>query len=94
VSINGVDAAIANFVIAERADMDMRGLIGLVPMAELRSKMHEISIVHNPFANESTVPVDGRYSTSSVKFTIPIAFTPPYEMSLDLNSSAEGELEN
>ena len=83
VSINGVEVAIADFVIAERADLNMRGLIGLVPMAGLRPGMHEISIVHNPLADESATPVDDRYSTASVTFTIPIAFTPPYEMSLE-----------
>jgi hypothetical protein len=94
VSINEVNVAIADFVIAERADINMRGLIGLVPMAGLRPGMHEISIVHNPLANESATPVDDRYSTSSVTFTIPIAFTPPYEMPLESDSSVEGDLKN
>ena len=92
--INGVDKAIADFVIAEPADMHMRGLIGPVSMAGLRPGMYVISAVHIPLANESATPVDEPYSTSSVAFTIPVAFTPPYLLSLERNSSAEEDLKN
>jgi hypothetical protein len=82
VSIEGTPVAMSGFETAERADLGMRGLVGLVPMADLEPGLRKIEVIWNPKAAGETTPVDDRYTEASVTYTIPIAFAPGYELSL------------
>ncbi len=91
VSINDQAVDMAQFVSAERADINMRGLVGLVPMRGLQPGMHRINVIWNPAAEEGAVPVDDRYSEARLTFNVPIAFTPDYEQALPLSEQGEGQ---
>ena len=73
----------ANFGPAERADLGMRGLIGLVPLTGLEPGLRRIEVVWNPSPAEESVPLDDRYTQVSNRFVIPVAFSPTFELSLD-----------
>jgi MFS family permease len=81
-SIDGKPVSLSGFDTAERGDLGMRGLIGLVPMTGLEPGLRKIEVVWNPSAAEDAAPVDDRYLEASVTYVIPIAFAPEYELSL------------
>jgi MFS family permease len=83
VSIDGASVPMADFEQAERADIGMRGLIGLVPLSGLEPGMRRIEVVWNPDATEEDVPLDDRYAQLNTTYVIPIAFSPNYELTLD-----------
>jgi len=83
VGIDGKPVSMANFEPAERADLGMRGLIGLVPLTGLEPGLHRIEVVWNPSAAEEAAPLDDRYAQVNSRYVIPIAFSPNFEMSLD-----------
>jgi hypothetical protein len=83
VGIGGRPVPMAGFEPAERADLGMRGLIGLVPLAGLEPGLHRIEVVWNPSAAEEASPLDDRYAQASSRFVILIAFSPNFEMPLD-----------
>jgi MFS family permease len=83
VGIAGKPVSMVNFEPAERADLGMRGLIGLVPLTGLEPGLRRIEVVWNPSAPEETAPLDDRYTQVSSTYVIPIAFSPDFEMSLD-----------
>jgi hypothetical protein len=68
---------------AERADLGMRGLIGLVPLAGLEPGLRRIEVVWNPSAIEEAAPLDDRYAQVNNRYLIPIAFAPGFELPLD-----------
>ena len=82
VSIGDKSVSMATFKTAERMDIQMRGLIGIVPLTGLSLIIHDISVVWNPSANEEDALVDDRYTANSKTFAIPIAFAPDYELPL------------
>jgi MFS family permease len=83
VSVGGKPVPIADFTPAERGDLRMRGLIGLVPLAGLEPGLRQIEVVWNPSATEEAAPLDDRYTEASIRYVIPIAFAPDFELSLD-----------
>ncbi|MBT8083467.1 MAG: hypothetical protein KJO56_13665 [Gammaproteobacteria bacterium] len=83
VSIDGTSVAMASFVPAERADLGMRGLIGLVPLGGLEPGLRQIEVVWNPNAAEESAPLDDRYAELNRRYVIPIAFSPNFEMLLE-----------
>ena len=83
VSLSGRDLPLDPFVVAERGDLRMRGLLGLVPTAGLEPGMHELTVVWNPNPKDASAPVDDRYQEVSNVYTIPFAFAPDYELSLE-----------
>ncbi|MGB5544317.1 MAG: hypothetical protein WBO15_13050 [Gammaproteobacteria bacterium] len=83
VAIDGRPVSMAGFEPAERADLGMRGLIGLVPLTGLEPGLRRIEVVWNPNSAEEAVPLDDRYTQVSNTYVIPIAFSPSFEMSLD-----------
>ena len=83
VGIDGKPVSMANFEPAERADLGMRGLIGLVPLTGLEPGLRRIEVVWNPSPAEEAAPLDDRYTQVSNRYVIPIAFSPAFEMSLD-----------
>jgi hypothetical protein len=68
---------------AERADLEMRGLIGLVPLAGLEPGLRRIEVIWNPSATEETALLDDRYAQLNSTYVIPIAFSPNFEMPLN-----------
>lgn len=83
VAIEGKPVSMVNFGPAERADLGMRGLIGLVPLTGLEPGLRRIEVVWNPSPAEESTPLDDRYSQVSNRYVIPIAFSPTFERSLD-----------
>lgn len=83
VSIEGRPVSMASFQSAERADLGMRGLIGLVPLTGLEPGLRQIEVVWNPNAAEEAPPLDDRYTQVSTTYVIPIAFAPDFEMPLN-----------
>ena len=83
VGIDGKPVSMANFEPAERADLGMRGLIGLVPLTGLEPGLRRIEVVWNPSPAEEAAPLDDRYTQVSNRHVILIAFSPVFEMSLD-----------
>ena len=71
---------ISSFETAERADIKMRGLVGLVPLMGLKPGLHKIEVIWNPNVADDATPIDDRFSESKLHFTIPIAFAPGYEL--------------
>ncbi|MEL6868432.1 MAG: hypothetical protein AAFO81_01400 [Pseudomonadota bacterium] len=82
VSINDQAVDMEQFISAERFDLKMRGLIGLVPTTGLEPGMHQITVVWNPEADEDDEPIDDRYVQARASYNIPIAFTPDIEAAL------------
>ena len=83
VSIDGTPVAMTAFAPAERGDIGMRGLIGLVPLAGLEPGMRMIEVTWNPNEGWQQAAVDDRYVESTRIFTIPIAFAPAVEVPLE-----------
>ncbi|MFT4940068.1 MAG: hypothetical protein ACI88A_003119 [Paraglaciecola sp.] len=82
VSIGDKSVSMTTFKTAERMDIQMRGLIGIVPLTGLSPGIHDISVVWNPSASAEDELVDDRYTANSRTYTIPIAFAPDYELPL------------
>ncbi|MEM6486125.1 MAG: hypothetical protein AAF662_14220 [Pseudomonadota bacterium] len=70
----------SSFRVAQRDDLQMRGLIGVVPLGELQPGLHELRVVWNPEADPEAAPVDDRYDQNTVVFNIPFAFSPSVEL--------------
>jgi hypothetical protein len=83
VGIDGKPISMTTFEPAERADLGMRGLIGLVPLAGLEPGLRHIEVVWNPSAIEAAAPLDDRYEQVNNRYLIPIAFAPGFELPLD-----------
>lgn len=83
VSIEGEPVSMASFVPAERADIGMRGLIGLVPLTGLEPGLRQIEVIWSPGFDEGAAPLDDRYVQLNFRYVIPIAFSPTFEMPLD-----------
>ena len=87
VSINGRAVPMSTFATAERMDLNMLGLIGLVPLDGLAPGMQHIDIVWNPAGNDDDPLPDDRYANVNTEYRIPFAFSPDYERPLSSVSS-------
>jgi len=83
VGIDGRSVSMAGFEPAERADLGMRGLIGLVPLSGLEPGLRRIEVAWYPSASDGAAPLDDRYAQLNTRYVIPIAFSPAFEMPLD-----------
>ena len=83
VSVDGNPVSMMDFGTAERADLGMRGLVGLVPLTGLEPGLRRIEVVWNPGAAEQAAPLDDRYTQVNSTYVIPIAFSPDIEIPLD-----------
>jgi hypothetical protein len=83
VRIDGQPVPMADFLPAERADLGMRGLIGLAPLAGLKPGLHQIEVIWNPGTDEETTLIDDRYTEVKRRYLIPIAFSPDFERALE-----------
>ncbi len=82
VTINDIPVSMTDFEAAERADIGMRGLIGIVPLTGLDPGLQRIEVVWNPGASDETALLDDRYTQASNRYVIPIAFAPDFELPL------------
>ena len=73
----------AGFDTAERADLGMRGLIGLVPLTGLEPGLRKIEVTWNPGTADEAAPLDDRYTQLNFNYVIPFAFSPNFEMPLN-----------
>jgi len=83
VSIEGRQVPLKDFLPAERADLGMRGLVGLVPLDGLEPGLRRIEVIWNPEATGANARLDDRYAEVDARYVIPIALTPGFEISLD-----------
>jgi hypothetical protein len=83
VSIDDRPVPTAGFEPAERADLGMRGLIGLVPLTGLEPGMRRIEVLWNPSAAAEAAPLDDRYAQNNQRYVILIGFSPNFEIPLD-----------
>ena len=83
VSVNDQAVPMTNFLPSERTDIRMRGLIGLVPLNGLEPGLRSIVVIWNPSETGEAAALDDRYLQPSIRYEIPIAFAPDFEMSLD-----------
>jgi hypothetical protein len=80
VTLGDVEVPMSGFIAAERGDLEMRGLIGIVPLAGLSPGMHRLLVRWNPQAAGDLE--DDRYDQATVDFTIPFVFSPDFERGL------------
>ncbi|MEM1229888.1 MAG: hypothetical protein AAGI15_05075 [Pseudomonadota bacterium] len=83
VSLADVQIPLADFVVAERADMKMRGLLGLISLSGLAPGLHRLEVRWNPDATDAQASIDDRYTEVSVLYRIPFALSPGLERALD-----------
>ncbi|MEE4301104.1 MAG: hypothetical protein V2J24_16805, partial [Pseudomonadales bacterium] len=82
VTLAGTSISLDAFVPAQRADLAMRGLMGVVPLEGLKPGMQVLEVFWNP-NDQGDAPLDDRYEDASSNFNIPFVFAPAYERSLD-----------
>lgn len=93
VSLNGVPVDTGNLLAAERMDLNMRGLVGVVPLRGLPPGLHILSVTWNPNAAEGDTPLDDRYSQARFDYDIPFLFAPEFELgppAMDPKPSPDG----
>lgn len=88
ISLGGRALPMDEFVVAERDDLRMRGLLGLVPTDGLSPGLHELTVVWNPQGN-AVAPLDDRYSAASYVYRVFFAFAPDYELSLENRTASQ-----
>ncbi len=83
IEFNGQPVPLEGFVVAERMDLKMRGLIGLVPLNEVGPGLHTIDLVWNPLADSEAQQFDDRYREVTSSIAIPFLFNPQFERELE-----------
>ncbi len=70
------------FVAAERMDLNMRGVLAVLPLDGLAPGLHELHVTWNPTPAADGVASDDRYVSTRQDYRIPFLFTPDYELNL------------
>ena len=83
VAVNGVPVETTGFIAAERFDLGMRGLLGVVPLEALTPGVQVLSVTWNPHASADDEPMDDRYSAARFEYQIPFLFNPDFERALE-----------
>ncbi|MEM6709627.1 MAG: hypothetical protein AAF648_12660 [Pseudomonadota bacterium] len=83
VRVAGQSVSLADFLRAERADLNMRGLVGLVPLTDLAPGLHRLEVLWNAAARGQAQALDDRYRESDGVYSIPFALVPALERTLD-----------
>jgi hypothetical protein len=83
VRLNGQDVSLAGFLPAERADLRMMGLSGLIPLDDVAPGMHRLTVSWGSSLDPQDRPFDHRYANAQAEFAIPFLFAPGYELELD-----------
>jgi hypothetical protein len=80
VRLNGAPIDPGTLVAAERMDLNMRGLVGVVSLQSLQPGLHVLSVTWNPAAQPDDAPLDDRYSEARFDYDIPFLFAPEFEL--------------
>ena len=83
VQLNDVAVDPSGFIASERFDLNMRGLVGVVPLRGLSPGLQVLSVTWNPRAGAGDEPLDDRYSAARFDYQIPFLFSPDFELPLD-----------
>lgn len=83
VSLNGERVDATDFLAGERLDLGMRGLIGAIPLIDVRPGIQLLHVTWNPAAAADDIPMDDRYSRARFDYQIPFLFVPDFERELD-----------
>jgi len=71
----------AELIPAERLDLNLRGLIGVMPLDGLRPGIHTLEVHWNPGGD--ALQLDDRYQAATLNYRIPFVFAPDYEIALE-----------
>jgi hypothetical protein len=82
IRLAGRDIPLDNFVAAQRDDINMRGLIGVVPLDGLSPGLHLLEVDWNTKTAQDLDAVDDIYDGVLTSFRIPFSFAPDYERAL------------
>lgn len=82
VRIAGQDVPMSGFFAAERSDLGMRGLMGVVPIEGLSPGVHQLEVTWSPGLDQELGEIDDRYPEDDVLYHIPFSFSPDYERAL------------
>jgi hypothetical protein len=80
--LDSLPLPLAEFIAAERMDINMRGLVGVVPLLQLSPGMHTLEVTWNPIGFDESLPLDDRYLEPSNVFRIPFLYQPGVEVAL------------
>ena len=88
VRLNDTVIEMDKFMPAERDDLRMRGLLGLIPLVAVEPGLQELVVAWNPAGFAEDQPVDDRYQNVNDDFHIPFVFSPGYELEVAAQVSA------
>jgi len=88
VRLNDTVIEMDQFRAAERGDLRMRGLFGLIPLAGVQPGLQELVVKWNPSVFGKDQPVDDRYLSLNNDYHIPFVFSPGYELEVAARASA------
>ena len=74
---------------AQRFDLNLRGLIGVIPLDGLTPGRHTLELRWNAEGDASQL--DDRYEFEELSYRIPFVFAPAYEMGLEPREAASDE---
>lgn len=74
---------------AQRFDLNLRGLMGVVPLAGLEPGRHTLELRWN--AGGNATELDDRYEVEDLRYAIPFVFSPAYEIGLQPGNPAQPE---
>jgi hypothetical protein len=74
---------------AERFDLNLRGLLGVVPLDGLEPGRHTLALRWNAGGDASQL--DDRYEVKDLSYDIPFVFAPAYEIGLEPNRMVDEE---
>ena len=87
VELNGEPVDTSGSIAGERFDVNMRGLVAIVPLEGLSPGLQVLSVIWNPYAGAGDTPVDDRYESARFEYDIPFLFSPEYERALEAPES-------
>lgn len=74
VRLDGVEQALDSFVVAERADLGLRGLVGYLPLSGLAAGPHRLEVVWRPAPEQDQISED--FVPRRIRHLIPFIWTP------------------
>lgn len=80
VRLNDTEIALDGFLAAERGDLRLRGLVGVVPLHGLQPGLHSLHVRWNPGLVEDEQLIDDRYAGMNSDYRIPFLFAPAVEL--------------
>jgi len=75
----------SSLIPAERFDLNLRGLVGVIELTGLEPGLHSLKVRWNKGGDASAL--DDRYEIATLDFSIPFVFAPAYELGLEATES-------